>query len=368
MQEHKDTYKILTCYYRPKPGGFCKRLFRAIHGLLDKGYTVHYLSVVPFPINHPNCHFHRFPWPGKKTSGYLFWAFFHFFSPLQILYISIRYKIDRLFAFGHNYSLFMQPVRLIMSIPLTVFLRADTIKNHKLRGRHTLIILLDYFLEGIGIAGTRMYGVSARLTNQVCSRHRLLRPAVHGVLRNDIVIASNYSIREKKLILPLHLACVGVLEPRKNQGFLIDLMKEIPASKAQLYIYGNGPDEAMLKERVKKEGLSSKIHFMGWVPSEEIWNHVDILLMPSLHEGAPNAILEALGNKIIVFASAIPEHSEILPGRYLLSINNVSEWAGRVKQIACFQERNLGNFQDGLEESTKNLVFNWEEEIVRRIV
>jgi len=37
-------HNILTCYYRPKPGGFCKRLFRAINALLDRGHIVHYLA------------------------------------------------------------------------------------------------------------------------------------------------------------------------------------------------------------------------------------------------------------------------------------------------------------------------------------
>src|SRR5215467_11075094 len=60
---------ILTCYYRPKPGGLCKRFFRATESLLSRGHEVHYLAVVAFPISHPHCHFHRFPWPQGKTEG-----------------------------------------------------------------------------------------------------------------------------------------------------------------------------------------------------------------------------------------------------------------------------------------------------------
>ena len=63
---------ILTCYYRPKPGGLCKRLFRAIESLLSSGHEVHYLAVVAFPISHPHCHFHQFPWPEAKTHGMIF--------------------------------------------------------------------------------------------------------------------------------------------------------------------------------------------------------------------------------------------------------------------------------------------------------
>lgn len=69
--------RILTSYYRPKPGGFCKRLFRAINALLERGHEVHYLSVVEFPIDHPSCMHHKFPWPERYTDTLIFWAMFH---------------------------------------------------------------------------------------------------------------------------------------------------------------------------------------------------------------------------------------------------------------------------------------------------
>ena len=58
---------VLTYYYRPKRGGCFKQLFRAIDALLADGHTVHYLAVQRFSIDHPRCHFHRFPWPSGAT-------------------------------------------------------------------------------------------------------------------------------------------------------------------------------------------------------------------------------------------------------------------------------------------------------------
>ena len=31
---------VLTCYYRPKPGGLCKRLQRTMQALLDRGHRL----------------------------------------------------------------------------------------------------------------------------------------------------------------------------------------------------------------------------------------------------------------------------------------------------------------------------------------
>src|SRR5262249_31778124 len=131
---------ILTCYYRPKPGGLCKMLFRAIEALLSSGHEVHYLAVVPFPILHPHCHFHRLPWPEDKTEGLIFWFMFHLIALFQLLFLGLRYRVTHLFAFAHSYAFLLQPLRLLKRIPLTVFLHADTLENHRYKHRSPFVV------------------------------------------------------------------------------------------------------------------------------------------------------------------------------------------------------------------------------------
>lgn len=383
LSDQPEPFRLLTCYYRPKPGGFCKRLFRGIRALLKKGHTVHYLAVVPFPIEHPNCHFHRFPWPEERTAGYLFWGCFHLLAPMMLLCIGVRYRINRLFAFGYTYSLFLQPLRLVKRLPLTVFLRADTVRNHEIKERSRLLTQIELILEGVGIAGTRMYAVSETLKNAVHERHSFLKPAISGVLRNEIPmpLPGSTANRAREMGIPLRVACVGVLEPRKNQRFLLEVFKQINAEQAQLYLYGTGPDEQLLRETVRKEGMSDRVHFMGWVPSESIWPEVDLLLMPSLHEGAPNAVLEALGNGIPVLASDIPEHGEILQQEYLLPASSPEQWniflnkfpppKGRGIDNQCSLTDNVaseGVLDPRLGNKAKELVFDWDNNFVEAII
>ena len=135
--------RILTSYYRPKPGGLCKRLFRAIEGLLAEGHEVHYLSVVPFPIDHANCHWHRFPWPPDHTEGLLFWLAFHLLAPVALLHLALRHRVTHTFAFATTYALCLQPARVVARIPLAIFLRADALENHRLLGRPGWLIGLE---------------------------------------------------------------------------------------------------------------------------------------------------------------------------------------------------------------------------------
>ncbi|WPD21158.1 MAG: glycosyltransferase family 4 protein [Candidatus Electrothrix scaldis] len=363
---------ILTCYYRPKPGGFCKRLFRTIEALLARGHSVHYLAVVPFPIEHPNCHFHRFPWPADKTSGYLFWAVFHLLSPLLLLYLSFSCSVDRLFAFGHTYSFLFQPARIIKRISLALFLRADTVKNHQIKKRHSLLINIEYFLEGLGIVGTDMYGVSQVLTNAVQSRHSVLIPKSTGLLRNEIPQLSYKKKKDKQFnrssLHPLRGACVGVLEKRKNQLFLLKIFEHIQAEQMRLFLYGTGPDEELLQHIVRKGNIAKKIIFKGWVKAEQIWPETDLLLMPSQHEGAPNAVLEALATGTPVLASDIPEHREILPPTCLLPLADEDAWIKKLYEIAEYPEAELNQLIAAQESASKHLRFDWDEKIVRCIL
>lgn len=313
----KRKARILTSYYRPKPGGYCTRLFRDIEALLKSGHEVHYLSVSSFPINHPNCHFHRFPWFIENTDTPLFWALFHIFSPLQLLYFGFRYHITHAFAFGTNYGLFLQPLRLLKKTPTALFLRGDGIKIHRINGKESWLIRLDTIIEGFAIHGVYLYGVSDNLIKCVINRHRWARPKHMRILRNDIQpIGHNYT-REPSI--PLHVGCVGILERRKNQSLLLGAMQDLPTEKIHLHLYGIGPQEAVLRKLSYSTNVYNKITFHGWVDYKTIWKQIDLLVFPSLHEGSPNAALEALDNRVPVMANDSPEHVEILPKYFFIT-------------------------------------------------
>ncbi len=359
---------ILTSYYKPKPGGLCKRLFRAINALLTAGHEVHYLAVAPFPIEHSRCYFHRFPWPENSTNTLLFWGMFHLLAPLFLVFIGYRHKVAYGFAFGHTYSLIMQPLRLLKHIPLTLFLRGDSLQNHILKGRHQLLLSLETLFEGPALSDVRLFCVSQTLADKVRARHRFLKPHQTGILRNHIHTIPIRFHDGRQYTYPLTLSCVGIIEHRKNQRLLLDVMEQIKAEQARLCLFGIGPQEEELKTLVRQKGMEERISFMGWRKPEEIYSTTDLLLMPSLHEGAPNAVLEALEHGIPVLASDIPEHREILPLTNLLSIENSEEWASRIKMVLADPESSLSDIFIAQQPYAEQLCFDWDERIVNMIV
>lgn len=357
---------VLTSYYRSKPGGFCTRLFRAIETLLNEGHVVHYLSVVPFPIDHPNCHFHRFPWPERQTEGLIFWCCYFLASPFLLAGLGIQYHITHLFAFGHSYALLLKPLALLKNLPLAVFIRGDAVVSHKIKSRSQWIYSLDLLLEGLAIYKINLYGVSHSLIQTVLGRHRWLRPKHFCLLRNDVTPVN--STRERPFVTPIRMACVGILEEVKNQTFLFEVMKEIDKNQAQLFVYGKGPLEIALQEQIKKSRLNDRVFLMGWVEKAILWPQVDLLLMPSLHEGSPNAVMEALSRGLPVLASDIAEHREILPASNLMALDDHSLWVERIRRIAQSPEQEIEKLIADQRPYVDKLIFDWDKYICSYII
>jgi len=353
--------RILTAYYRPKPGGYCSRLFRAMRALLDDGHEVHYLALEPFPVDHPRCHFHRFPWPVARADTVPFWIVFHLLAPWWLLAIALRARISHAFAFGTSYGLLLQPARVAMGASLTVFVRGDALAHHRLTGRNPLVRGLDWLAEGGALAGAHLCAVSATLAARITGRHRWLRPARQTVLPNELPsVTRDRDARAPGA--PLACACVGTFDPEKNQAFAIRAMRNVPANTARLDLYGTGRDEAVLRELTSSLAVGDRVHFAGWVtPPQTLWSAIDVLLFPSVCEGCPNAVLEALATGVPVLAADIPELRELLPAAGLLPLDTEA-WSDAI--LAHARDRaHLARLAAAQHLAAGHLAFDWESAV-----
>ena len=165
----------------------------------------------------------------------------------------------------------------------------------------------------------------------------------------------------------MRLVSVGILEARKNQRLLVRCMQGLHANQARLHLYGIGPQQALLEDMVNDLDISDRVTFEGWVAADQIWPNADLLLLPSLHEGAPNAMLESLSYNVPVLASAIPEHAEILPANQLLPVDDPGTWRNRLEAIVEAPAEQLESLRNAQREVARSLQFDWDSEICRLI-
>ncbi|MBU2707297.1 glycosyltransferase family 4 protein [Zooshikella marina] len=344
-----EKFSFLTSYYKPKPGGLCKRYFRAISALLDRGHTVHYISTEPFPISHSNLFFHKIPYK-LNTSGFLFWIYFTIITVVYSIIITNKHSIDKFFSFHYYYTLLFKLATNLFKKESHLFIRADSITNNRILNKSKLLIYFEKLLEGLSIHNSFIYPVSITLEKNIINRHKILKPLYSQVLYNEIKTPYSHS---KVPSDTLRFCFVGILEPRKQPLMLVDIFNTLQKKNCILNIYGKGPLEDLIKSSIK----NNKIIYKGWVRSDRIWINNDILLHPSLHEGCPNSVLEAISNNTLVIASDIEEHREIIPREQLI-LNQKDSWTKIILQLT---KNRLDNSQQ--EKKSSFLCFNWEHAI-----
>ncbi|KND50770.1 MAG: phosphatidylinositol glycan, class A [Parcubacteria bacterium C7867-001] len=87
-----------------------------------------------------------------------------------------------------------------------------------------------------------------------------------------------------------------------------DVIKALALLPANIHfiVYGIGPDEAMLRELAKKEGVEARVHFMGQIGHAEMpkaLKSCNIFIRPSRSEGMGNSFVEAMAAELPVIAT-----------------------------------------------------------------
>lgn len=93
------------------------------------------------------------------------------------------------------------------------------------------------------------------------------------------------------------IVTMGRLTHQKGQQYLIKAMKTIHRKlpTAKLLILGEGELERFLREQADKEGIQNTIIFGGFVKNPyHILSRCELFVLPSLYEGFPNALVEAM--------------------------------------------------------------------------
>lgn len=110
------------------------------------------------------------------------------------------------------------------------------------------------------------------------------------------------------------------LSPEKNLGMLIEAVAEAVArgARLRLCLLGDGPERGRLERLAAPLIVQGRVDMPGAATALEHWYpRLDVFVLPSLSEGMPMTVLEALSCGCPVLASnvgALPEMLEGLPG------------------------------------------------------
>ena len=121
---------------------------------------------------------------------------------------------------------------------------------------------------------------------------------------------------------------VGELIPRKNHTLILDalavLKKREQIEHIQYLICGRGALGTELKEKAENLGLSDHVKFLGYrTDVSEICTASDLFVFPSLQEGLPVALMEAMSAGLPVICSNIRGNTDLIEdGKNGIAITN----------------------------------------------
>lgn len=124
------------------------------------------------------------------------------------------------------------------------------------------------------------------------------RPGVDGTLRRRLGIAPRAKL----------LAIIGRMVPVKDHPTFLAAAAELAKARADAHFVfvGGGELEVDLRREAERLGLADRTHFLGWqrelVP---IYADVDAVVLSSINEGTPVALIEAMACGVPVVATAV---------------------------------------------------------------
>jgi len=143
-----------------------------------------------------------------------------------------------------------------------------------------------------------------------------------GVIPNGVDTCKFTPAASLKRNGPLRLLYVGRLEPYKGLPDLFEalaLLRSHTKTPFTLRIVGDGSLRTSLPEVACRLGLKNHICFSGAVSGAGmpgVYRNADIFVLPSIVEGMPNVVLEAMATALPTVATRIPGSEElILPGK-----------------------------------------------------
>lgn len=243
----------------------------------------------------------------------------------------IGYLVSRLHhvpwvAFAHGYTSDNTKIRLYNRLDKMVLRKADRVV--------VVSSALKAFLEDSRVPGDKISVIHNAIDENGFS---------HDATPDQIKERHNLQ-KHQKII-----GVVGRLNPEKGQMIFLrgfqEVVRAFPETRA--LIIGDGQDMDVLKEYCKQHQLERNVIFTGYQSDISGYYRVlDLLVLPSLSEGLPNAILEAMSFSIPVIGTSVGGVPEVINGKngILVPANDHKALAEKMIELLAFEEKrkNLG--------------------------
>jgi len=334
--------------------------------LAKKGHEIHVITSYDegLPIFQKGNGFcvHRLAWPKIRIIGILsFW--------MKILFKIYTIKPDIVHSQDLSMGIPAYVVKIILKKPYVVW------------GRGSDVYLPGLFMRICNGSILRNADAILALTEDMRKKMTEMTSREIYVLPNGIKLEQfpdiSLNMRKKEGIK--NILFVGSLYPIKGVQYLIMAMKIVhnKMPETRLILVGDGEDRERLEALSIQLDIKKNVQFVGKVPHEKVQSYMhqaDVFVLPSLSEGLPNVILEAMACGLPVVATRVGGVPDIIQDRvhgYLVESENADDIARKLIMIlnnnSIASEFSLYNRKTVKKYEYENIIIQFENILIKII-
>lgn len=206
----------------------------------------------------------------------------------------------------------------------------------------------------------RVITVSGSLRKELVERFRIAPESKFSVVELGFELDALLALPAAENRGRLNIGIIGRLVPIKNHKMLLRSACNMTRSigdKIKFIIIGDGELKRELQSYVKKMALENTVEFKGWIKDLAcIYKDLDIVVLTSLNEGTPVAIIEGMAAGRPVVASRIGGVSDIVEENragYLFKLDDDETFEERIRDLVNSPEKRIAFGKYG-RESVRN--------------
>lgn len=163
------------------------------------------------------------------------------------------------------------------------------------------------------------------------------------------------------------LLFVGEMTKNKNHRLIIEAVAKLHDSSITAVFCGHGQEEQHLRELAKTLHVEEQIRFLGYRKDVlEIYKIADLFVFPSMREGLPVALIEAMASGLAVVCSDIRGNRDLIEegkGGILIKGDSLEEYCKNIKMLKSNDKERIkmGDFN-------KNKVAQFSIDEVERVM
>jgi glycosyltransferase involved in cell wall biosynthesis len=186
---------------------------------------------------------------------------------------------------------------------------------------------------------------------------------IHNGINTDVFSPDSENSSKKQILW------IGRYMPGKGAEYLIEAFARLVGEDPELHLLmiGDGPFREKIANRIRELDLTDAVTLSTFVPNTElpaVYRNSSVFVLPSIYEGFPRTILEAMACGVPVVCSRLPQLVDVVNGAGLtIPVRDAGAIASAVSAILAdpAMARKMG--ETG--RSRVNEHFSWKDTVMR---